>query len=274
MIAAQYSQEPIRLQLSVTGGSPYDANTGTTPRMWRASNVAFQVAVFDAYNNPVDLSNLASMQLVLQQSNTSLVQSVAITVPASSFTTTYCDWADWQTGLLQNATFNITAALADLSLGAQSSAQYWLIVQGLSTTNQVITYTAGYITVINTSWALPTPPQLYTSENEQTNVSGNNSILPTTSNHTEIITFTGTARTSNIIISTAGAVSGAHVKVVLLLPATSGILIKIYNGSITGVLLTSITTTGGFLSATFDYVWSVGQGKFVPTLYSIPSVTS
>ena len=74
MIAAQYSQEPIRLQLSVTGGSPYDANTGTTPRMWRASNVAFQVAVFDAYNNPVDLSNLASMQLVLQPSNNSLVQ--------------------------------------------------------------------------------------------------------------------------------------------------------------------------------------------------------
>jgi len=274
MIAAQYSQEPIRLQLSVTGGSPYDANTGTTPRMWRASSVAFQCAIFDAYNNPVNIANLTSMQLVLQPNANSLVQSLAVTVPSSSFDTTYCDWADWQAGLLQNVTFDISAAMADLSLNAQASAQYWLVVQGISSTNQVITYTAGYITVINTSWAIPVPPQLYTSENEQTNIGGNTSVFPTTSNHTEIIIVTGVARTSNIYISTSGAVSGANVKIVLLLPSTPNIVLNIYNASVTNVLLTSITTTGGFFSATFDYVWSVSQGRFVPTLYSIPSVTT
>lgn len=274
MIAAQYSQEPIRLQLSVTGGSPYDANTGTTPRMWRASSVAFQCAIFDAYNNPVNIANLTSMQLVLQPNANSLVQSLAVTVPSSSFDTTYCDWADWQAGLLQNVTFDISAAMADLSLNAQASAQYWLVVQGISSTNQVITYTAGYITVINTSWAIPVPPQLYTSENEQTNIGGNTSVFPTTSNHTEIITVTGVARTSNIYISTSGAVSGANVKIVLLLPSTPNIVLNIYNASVTNVLLTSITTTGGFFSATFNYVWSVSQGRFVPTLYSIPSVTT
>ena len=273
MIAAQYSQEPIRLQLSVNGGSPYDANTGTTPRMWRASDVSFQAAVFDAYNTPVDLSNLASMQLVLQQSNNALVQSVSIIVPQSSFTSTYCDWADWQAGLLQNVSFNISAALADLSLGAQPSAQYWLIVQGTSFAGTTITYTAGYITVINTSWALPTPPSLLVSEHEQTLVSGNATVAPTASYHTEIITVTGVARTSNIVLSTSGAVNGAFLRLVLLLPATANIILNVYNSSVTGNLITNTTTNGSNLSATFDYVYSTTQGKWTPTQYTIPSVT-
>ena len=274
MIAAQYSQEPIRLQLSVNGGSPYDANTGTTPRMWRASDVSFQAAVFDAYNNPVDLSNLASMQLVLQPSNNSLVQSVSIIVPQSSFTSNYCDWADWQAGLLQNVSFNISAALADLSLGAQPSAQYWLIVQGTSFAGTTITYTAGYITVINTSWALPTPPSLLVSEHEQTLLSGNSTVAPSASYHTEIITVTGTARTSNISLSISGAVNGAYIRLLLLLPATTNILLNVYNSSTAGNLLSSFTTNGSNLSATFDYVYSSVQGKWVATQYSVPSVTS
>jgi len=273
MIAAQYSQEPIRLQLSVTGGSPYDANTGAAPRMWRASDVAFQCAVFDAYNNPVDLSNLSQMQLVLQPNANSQVQSVSIIVPSGNFDSNYCDWADWQAGLLQNVTFNISAAIADLSLSAQASAQYWLIVQGISYLGQVITYTAGYITVINTSWALPTPPSFYVSENSQTNINGNTTVVPNTSVHTERITFTGVARTSNIFISASGIPIGAICRLVLFFPATTGIVINVYNSSITGNLLSTFTTNGQNLSATFDYVFSASLGRWTPTLYAIPSVT-
>jgi len=274
MIAAQYSQEPIRLQLSVTGGSPYDANTGTTPRMWRASDVAFECAIFDAYNNPVSIANLAQMQLVLQPNANSQVQSLSVIIPSSNFDATYCDWADWQAGLLQNVTFDISAAMADLSLNAQASAQYWLVVQGVSYSGQVITYTAGYITVINTSWALPTPPSLYVSEHEQTLLSGNTAVNPTASYHTEIITVTSTARTSNISLSVSGAVNGAFIRVLLLLPVATNIILNVYNASPSGNLLSTFTTNGANLSATFDYIYSSAQGKWVPTQYIVPSVTS
>ena len=157
MSANQYSQQPVRLQVSPSGGYPFDANTNTTPRMWRASDVVVQVAVFDAYNNPVDVGNLASMTLTLQPSPTSLTSSLTVTVPQANFSEDYCDWADWQAGLNQNVSFPLSAAQMDLSLQAQAYSNYWLIVQGLTATGTIITYCAGYVQIVNTSWALPTP---------------------------------------------------------------------------------------------------------------------
>jgi hypothetical protein len=256
MIAAQYLQA-VRLQLSLTGSSPYDANTGTAPQIYRASNVAFQCAIFDAYNNPVNVANLSQMQLVLQPSPTSLYQSVSITVPSSGFNANYCDWSDWQAGLLENVTFDISAAMSDLSLNGQASAQYWLIVQGTTITNQIITYTAGYITVLNTSWALPPNSSSYVSRHAQN--SSNTvpiSVVPASQLHTEKIILSGSGSPRTVIVSSAGLFAGAHVWLRFSNSFQTTIVLNIYDMNFPTVILVTAQTDQFTTSVLIDLVFN------------------
>ena len=102
-------QIPIRLQINLVSSppvAPIDANTGAAPRFWRGQTVALDVGIFDAMGNPVDLSNLASLQAVLQPSQDSPYAVVSKTILASSEAiTTLISTLGWNNGTQQNATF-------------------------------------------------------------------------------------------------------------------------------------------------------------------------
>jgi hypothetical protein len=94
--------------------------------------------------------------------------------------------------------------------------------------------------------------------NAQANSSGNSTVTPASAyaTHTEIVTFSGSARTSVVILSTTGRTSGDVLRLRLNMPATSAIVAEVRNASAVGTLLASLTTDGSgddcFIQLTFN----------------------
>lgn len=246
-----YEQIPIRLAVSLASNppvAPIDANTGLPPQMWRAQSASIALGIFDAFGNPVDLSNLAQLQFILQKGSADLVPLVVKT-----YLSTDPNWRslittnDWVNGLNQNELALFTSADTDQGLDGAANADFWLIVQGTTTTGNLITYVAGVITLYNASSALPIGPSSYVSLHTQTNTLGDSTVTPTSQQHTEVITIGGAARTSNLIIGNSGVVAGAVMNVELLLPVTTNILINVFSVSLTGpqVFPISVNTSSG-----------------------------
>lgn len=226
-----YEQIPMRLQLSLVSNppvNPIDANTGLNPKMWRAQALAIGLGIFDAFDAPVDLSNLVQLQLIIQKAQSDLVPLVVKTVTNSDLS-----WRNlitslgWVTGIESNAIFKLDAGDTDQSLEGESQSDFWMIVQGLTSSGVTITYAGGPMTIYNASSSLPIGPSNYVSAHELTNSMGDSVITPTSQQHKEIVTINGAARTSKLIVGNAGIVDGAECEILLLMPATAGILIDI-----------------------------------------------
>jgi hypothetical protein len=269
-----YAQIPVRLALSTVSAppvTPVDQNTGKQPKFFRAQGVAVQVAVFDNMGNAVDLSNLSYLQLVLMQSATAPVPLVTKTVLAADIEVVIQD-EDWNDGSAENATFILTAADTDQSLGGTGLQTYWMAIQGMTTAGVPITYGAGSVTLYNPGGQIPSPVPGIASEHEQTNGSGNSTIQPTALVHTELLTVNGAARTSALILSVVGAANGNTIRVSMTLPATASIILNFESGVLTGPLAATLTTDGTHLTAVADFVYSFNLGQWICTLLAYPSI--
>lgn len=246
MSAPQYGQIPVRLALSTTSNppvTPQDQNTGAQPQFFRAQGVAVQVGVFDGSGNPVDLSNLTYLQLVLMPSATALVPVFVKTILAASLNT-LITVAGWNAGTAQNASFVLTAADTDQSLSGGTSHDYWLAIQGMAG-GVPITYGAGPVTLYNPGSSIPAPALGGdVGYAEQTNGSGNSTVTPLSQNDTQIVTLAGSASTRKIILGTIGVVAGAQIKVIFNIPATAGIVVDVVSSILSGTAVQSFTTTG------------------------------
>lgn len=97
-----------------------------------------------------------------------------------------------------------------------------------------------------------------------TNNTGNTTVTPTQSNQTSRITFTGSARSSIIILATAGRSAGDKIFMDLILPATANIVISVRNATSGGTLLLPVesfptqdlTTDGNLLSAHWEFTYT------------------
>jgi hypothetical protein len=113
------------------------------------------------------------------------------------------------------------------------------------------------------------------SYHAQSNSSGNSTITPTSGRHSEIVTFSGSARTSILDIAVAsGQSAGDQVFVTGILPSTAGIVVQITNASTGGTLLWQYTSNGSTLSFYFQGVfdgtnWNC-QAAFAPAYYPPP----
>lgn len=264
---------PIRWQADLVSAPPVppiDANTDLPIQFWRAQGMSIQVGIFDADDVAVDLSNLQYLQVVLMKASDSLVPLASVTVLAGSIIPTISR-ADWLNGTAWQANFVFTPAQTDVGLSGAASAPFWMVLQGLTSGNVPITYSAGEITIFNPGSGLPAPVAGLTSFNEQTNGSGNSTITPESQLHTEAITVNGAARTSNLILTAAGLQVGAHVDVYLALPATAGIILRVFDGSLIGALLSTVQTSddGSLPSAFLQYRWD--GHNFRPVCYNLPS---
>lgn len=256
-----YDQVPIRMELTFTVPppvAPIDANTGGQVRLWRAADTVIQVGLFQNNGLSLDLSNLTSLQLIVQKSPTSDVRVIDKTVLAASIIPTI-DRSEWLSGDAQQASIVLTKGETDLNLDGLASADYWLILKGNTAAGTVVNYGGGYVTVYESGQQLPAPsPSGIVSYHEQVNTAGNFTVTPTSLLHKEVVTVNGVARTSVCILATAGMIAGNVLETVLAFaaPLVPGIIVEVRSGIVGGPLLTTIVTDGFQpnvnIRATFD----------------------
>lgn len=101
------------------------------------------------------------------------------------------------------------------------------------------------------------------------NANGNTTITPasTVAQHLAVVNFSGSARTSVVVIETTGRVAGDRVYVRLNLPATESIVAEVRNASDVGTLLSSITTDGSGDDALIEYYYDGAAFAVLRTNY-------
>lgn len=77
------------------------------------------------------------------------------------------------------------------------------------------------------------------------NSAGNSTITPTGASQIQIVTVTGSARTSVFILSIIGRTAGDILELRFVQPATAAIVEQVRNATVGGTLLYSYTTDGG-----------------------------
>jgi hypothetical protein len=266
-----YEQVPVRLLVNLSSNppvDPIDANTGLPPRCWRGEAVSLQIGIFDPAGLPVDLSNLQYLQVTLQNAVSSLIPLVTKqVVPPNILSLTTAAWLD---GSGQQAIVILDAADTDQGLGGLSSADFWIQVQGLTQAGAPLNYAAGRFTIFDPGQMLPPlVTTKYVSRNAQNLIAGNITAVPTSYNHTEVVTVSGVARTSVVILPIAGMADGALLRVRFNLPATANIIVQIASALVGNVV--STIQTGGVLSAMLEYYFDATAQAWVPNAYVIPA---
>lgn len=91
------------------------------------------------------------------------------------------------------------------------------------------------------------------SANDQTNSTGDALVIPQGPIHTEVITITGTARTSNfVILPGASTTAGSRLTILFKLPSTANITLDVYGNNLSSPSIASFTTDGVQTSASLD----------------------
>jgi hypothetical protein len=269
-----YEQTPIRLAARLVSNppvEPVDDNTGLAPTFWRGASIAFQFAVFDSIGACVDLTNIAFLQLVIQDASDSLVPIKTKTVMASSIypTITVGSWTD---GTDQQASFVLDPYQTDISLNGGTSREVWLMVYGQTNTGSRIVYCAGYITIYNPG-NLPAPSNTsYSSYHAQTSLSGNSVVSPIGQLHTEDITVSGLAGQRAILLTKDRLNPGAIVIMRFVLPEVDAIAFTIFDTSLAGEALATFQTqaSGEIPSAFLSFVLDFGL-VWKPLNFSLPA---
>lgn len=203
-----YEQVPIRLKINLASNPPeypLDANTGSLPRFWRSQAIKLNLGLFDAFGAPVDISNLDYLQVHLFRSANDFVPLVSKTVTDldSSWRPVITD-SGWQDGTQQNASVTLDPADTDQGLYGTNYASFWLVVQGKTDEEVVLTYAAGPCVIYNASSALPVGPTNYVSFHEQEQSTGDSAITPLSMQHLEVVEVIGLpARAASPSASTA-----------------------------------------------------------------------
>lgn len=268
-----YQQIPLRLQLSIVSSppvQPIDANTGATPKIWRANTIAIALGLFDASNVGIDLSNLSYLQVSLWKSQSALLPLVTKQIDAGNITSPITIGA-WNAGTAQNALAVFSAADTDQGLNGATQADLWMTVTGFTTGNAPLIYGAGTFTIVNAGSQLPVPVQGITALHKQTTITGDATVTPTAPVHTEVVTVSGIARTSSIIIAISGVQDGAKLDLTLLLPATAGIVLNIRSGLVSNPIISTVTT-GTVLQALLSYYYDANLSAWVPEFYALPPI--
>lgn len=272
-MALVIQQIPIRLQVSTASAppvAPIDYNTGLPPEAWRTQTLAVQLGVFDVAGNPVDLSDFAYVQLVIQDSPESLVPLVVKQVDAPQITDVIAVGA-WRAGIAQNAQFDVSAAEMDINLLAQRSREIWLAVVGYTDDDAPVILGAGAFTVSLASASLPATPPRYTSRHAQETDAGDLTVTPTAAIHTEILTIEGSAREVSCILGINGVPDGARLYLDFVEPATPDIIINLKSGIGTNPTLYTVTT-GSVLNGQIALYYDANDATWVVERVTFPAV--
>lgn len=266
-----YEQIPLRLRLSIVSNPPaipVDQNTGLAPRVWRRQNAAIQLAIFDALNVSIDLSNLAYLQVILQKAHDSIAPIWVKQVDAADITDVVTI-AAWLAGTAQQASVSLTPSDTDQGLEGNNEADFWLIVQGFTEDGAPLVYGAGALTIYDAGSVIPAQTPKFVAEHKQAADAGDVAVAPLAQIHTETVTIGGAARDSKVVLGIVGAVDGARLFLVLVLPGTLGINLSVRSGIGTNPEISAIST-GSVLLARLEYHYDADVAAWIPDLYLLP----
>lgn len=152
-MANQYDANKIRLQCTIKsapGVPPFDVWTGEAPQWWRATDLNIDFAVFDVNSVCVDLSNMASLTLLVLAAPDQQDPIIESDIEPSNLITPVIAIGDWLAGTAQQGTFVLGAGENDLDLGGAENAQFWMVVRGTSKDGKTINYGGVWVTVWET----------------------------------------------------------------------------------------------------------------------------
>lgn len=90
---------------------------------------------------------------------------------------------------------------------------------------------------------------------QSSSAAGNVTVTPLSQLHTEVVTFTGSANTRNLVVGRTGMQNGAQIDLVCLFDGVAdGVVINVYDTATTGTLLNTFTKAGGEANALFRLV--------------------
>ena len=112
------------------------------------------------------------------------------------------------------------------------------------------------ITVFNAASQLPAPIVGFTSSELIANAGGDFIVTPGAPIHHAEITVSGSPGTRNCVVLGAGLTGGAQTVLRFQLPAVDGINLRIFDQSLSGALITTITSQAdGFLPSSRMQLW-------------------
>jgi len=264
-----YEQLPIQVQLTLVSNppvTPVDIQTGLPPQIWVRRCAAVQVALFNQYNASVDLSNLQYLQLVVSSSPSSVAPVITSTVYAP-YIFSPVNYQEWIAGNQYQAVFNLSQAQTDISLYGLDSAQYWMSIQGLTNSGNMITYGAGYVTFYNPGYNVPAPSAFYVSYHAQTTATSSTfTVSPSSNLHTEWITLAGAGGNRSCVVSATAMSPGGHVYLRFSTASAYGITINVYDTSINNPILCTYTSDQYTPAGELHLVWNGTNYQVIDTI--------
>ncbi len=161
-------------------------------------------------------------------------------------------WNDSQTDLLRKILTNIAFSIENGGGGGGSLPAQGGHAGQFLTTNGVAASWAAVSAGAANAYAAPT------------NNAGNTTLTPTQSNQTYLLTVGGSARSSIIILATAGRTAGDRIMLDLALPAAAAIVLDVRNATAGGARLLpvevfptqDITTDGSLRSTRLEFTYT------------------
>lgn len=90
---------------------------------------------------------------------------------------------------------------------------------------------------------------------QASSAAGTVTVTPLSQLHTEVVTFTGSANTRNVVVGRVGLQNGAQIDLVCIFDGVAdGVVINVYDTATTGTLLNTFTKAGGEANALFRLV--------------------
>jgi hypothetical protein len=106
-----------------------------------------------------------------------------------------------------------------------------------------------------------------TRHSQTSSIAGSVTVTPLSNIHTEVITFTGSANTRNLVVGNTGLSAGAIVDLLCVFDGVAdGVVINVYALSTSGTLLYTFTKAGGEANALFNLVASASSFDQVNTI--------
>jgi hypothetical protein len=92
-----------------------------------------------------------------------------------------------------------------------------------------------------------------------TNASGSSIVTPVQPQHVAKLTISGTARTVPVIIAADTLIPGASVKLLVILPAISGVIVDVRNATGGGIQLDTFTSDGEITAVQWELYANASQ---------------
>jgi len=241
---------------TLSSSSPTDINTGQIPQLWVRRGAQINVSIFNQYNSSIDLSSLAYLQVVITANPSAITPIITSTVYPPNINS-IVSYNAWTQGLQAQATFTLSNVDTDITLYGQNSAQYFMFIQGYTTSGNMITYGGGTCVFYNPAYNVPAPKATYVSFNAQTSsTTATVNVYPTSQLHTERITVTGSGYPRSIIVNTTGLIAGSHIWLRFSTTDTLTIIFNVYDSSILNPILVTLQTDQFTPSALVDLVYN------------------